>query len=704
MSHNHLPWVTISAPCASRRWRRPAGAAVALAASLGMIASLSGCGGASESTASGPPSGSVGAELVQAQAGDVVAYVKARLAARQDYRARDSALVPFFAETGATGAVSVPVIGAPAAAAADASHSSTVLQEAGVDEDDLLKTDGTLLIALARSAAATAAEPPLAEVQVHARQSDGSLTLRSRTPLSGLRDQPATAQGLYFASDMARVAVLSTTQLFYSIDMCGGAAACPALATMPFAPSATRAQVWIDLLDMADPAAPVAAPRVKIDGTLLGSRRIGPYLYVVTQHQPVLPVDLLPADAPAATRDELLARLDADDVLPTRQIGSAAPELLTPETDCFLQSGNASPDLAITTITVLDLSRGAAPASGRCFVGGSEALYLAPESLYLATTRYAYDVTSAQPRFAEGMQTDLHKFALSGAALTYRGSGSVPGHLGWDAEKKSLRLSEHDGYLRVITHTEPWGWVQPQGTPATADVPPSPARLSVLHEAVGASRLDEVGALPNARRPEPLGKAGEQVYAVRLLGTLGYVVTFQRIDPLYVLDLSDPTDPRTLGEVEAAGFSDYLFPLGNGLLLGVGKDASAEGRVGGVKVAVFDVSDGSRPREAAKAVFGLAGSFSGLDVSRHGIDLHPVVGTVRVGLPLVTVDDPGFTTSTRGLQRLEVDLASGALAVRPMLAPASGNSSFSATGDDRSVQIGDHVYYWADEAFAIHAW
>jgi hypothetical protein len=71
---------------------------------------------------------------------------------------------------------------------------------------------------------------------------------------------------------------------------------------------------------------------------------------------------------------------------------------------------------------------------------------------------------------------------------------------------------------------------------------------------------------------------------------------------------------------------------------------------------------------------------------------------------MVTVDDPAFASHTRGLQRLDVDLSSGALAVRPLLAPAGSARAAFGIGDDRSVQIGEHVYYWADEAFAAQAW
>ena len=88
---------------------------------------------------------------------------------------------------------------------------------------------------------------------------------------------------------------------------------------------------------------------------------------------------------------------------------------------------------------------------------------------------------------------------------------------------------------------------------------------------------------------------GEQIFAVRFMGEIGYVVTFRQTDPLYTIDLSDPTAPKVVGELKILGYSAYLHPIGEGLLLGVGQDADEQGRTSGTQVSVFDVSDLANP-------------------------------------------------------------------------------------------------------------
>ena len=95
---------------------------------------------------------------------------------------------------------------------------------------------------------------------------------------------------------------------------------------------------------------------------------------------------------------------------------------------------------------------------------------------------------------------------------------------------------------------------------------------------------------------------------MRFVGDRGYLVTFRQVDPLYVLDLSDPADPRSAAVLEVPGFSDWLFPLDGGLLFGVGKDADATGRQQGVKVALFDVRDAANPRVLDSRRYGQPGS------------------------------------------------------------------------------------------------
>jgi hypothetical protein len=117
---------------------------------------------------------------------------------------------------------------------------------------------------------------------------------------------------------------------------------------------------------------------------------------------------------------------------------------------------------------------------------------------------------------------------------------------------------------------------------------------------------------------------GERLYSVRLMGDVGFAVTFRQVDPFYVLDLSDPTDPRVVGELKIPGFSTYLHPLGDvaetGLVLGVGQDATEQGAVQGLKLSVFDVSDPSAPTEVAKWV--LPSANSGAEYDHRAFQIH----------------------------------------------------------------------------------
>ena len=140
-------------------------------------------------------------------------------------------------------------------------------------------------------------------------------------------------------------------------------------------------------------------------------------------------------------------------------------------------------------------------------------------------------------------------------------------------------LSEDKGVLRVASTEEPTWWN------------PGPQEQS---ESFVTTLGEQGGALVQLGRVGGLGK-GERVYAVRFVGDTGYVVTFRRVDPLYTLDLSTPSRPAVLGELKIRGYSAYLHPLGGDLLLGIGQDASDEGRVLGTQLSLFDVSNLRRP-------------------------------------------------------------------------------------------------------------
>jgi uncharacterized secreted protein with C-terminal beta-propeller domain len=215
--------------------------------------------------------------------------------------------------------------------------------------------------------------------------------------------------------------------------------------------------------------------------------------------------------------------------------------------------------LSVFTVDALDPR----PGPAATIVGAGETVYASAESLYVSTSRWE---PSAE------VTTDIHKFAIADEVrTTYVASGRIKGRL-----LNSFSLSEHAGDLRV----------------ATTDDAIAESSVVVLRQKDGA--LEQVGAVGG------LGKT-ERIYAVRFLGDRGYVVTFRQTDPLYVLDLAEPTAPVVTGELKIPGYSAYLHPIGDDRLLGIGQDATDQGRVQGVQVSLFDVADPADPRRIANA-------------------------------------------------------------------------------------------------------
>jgi len=134
----------------------------------------------------------------------------------------------------------------------------------------------------------------------------------------------------------------------------------------------TANQVQLQVVNVADPAQASLGERIRIDGRLVGTRQIGNLLYVVSSYHPRLAFDALPANATEAEREAALARLQATDLLPRVQVDRGVAQPLVGETDCFVQAANASNDLAVTTITAIDLATPALARTSRCVVGGTE--------------------------------------------------------------------------------------------------------------------------------------------------------------------------------------------------------------------------------------------------------------------------------------------------------------------------------------------
>ena len=172
--------------------------------------------------------------------------------------------------------------------------------------------------------------------------------------------------------------------------------------------------------------------------------------------------------------------------------------------------------------------------------------------------------------------TDLHAFALSGDDATYVGSGEVDGTV---ADRWAM--DSVDGVLRIA--------VGPSGATGNSS--------SVVTFAERDGGLVELGRL------DGLG-VDEQITSVRWFDDLAFVVTFRQTDPLYAIDLSDPAAPRKVAALKITGFSDYLHPIGDDLLLGIGTAADRTGQARGGQAAVFDIADLSAPRRVATHEYG----------------------------------------------------------------------------------------------------
>ena len=705
--------------CTSQATRFPAFIAVlALAACGGGSGSGSGGNAVTPPNPVAPVATESPVALQASQPGALLAYVQNRLNAQIDHGlARNGEGAVTLTGTVLPGVLtatpsSVTPSGVSAADVVAPSFSSTTLQEGGVDESDILKTDGNRLFAMT---VAAPGDQRLGKLSLHLRQGDGSLQAAGSIALpSGDR-----FDGLHLAANGEQVALIGQNQQFAVTQDINPLAVTTALTISPrnLGPVQTVIQV------VSTPAGQSlgnssASTTLRIDGQLVDSRTIDNTLYVVTSWVPRFDTVFPAVATSTAQRKDAVARITSPQILPTVTTSSAAvasqpavqptAQALLADTDCQLQAANASTAVQLTTITAINLASPTLARSSRCLLGGVNAVYMSTKNLYLATSRYHVVAQGNNLFYPAQPTTDIHKFAVNAMTISYRGSGEVSGHLGWDASKTSYRMSEHKNDLRVVTYANSLGWLGEQGA-AVKNAPVSPAILSVLREDTAATQLKTIATLPNANRPAPIGLSGEQVYAVRFLGDRAYVVTFRRTDPLYVVDLADPADPKVAGELKTNGYSDYLFPVGSegsGLLLGVGKDATADGRVQGVKVSLFDVANAAAPKELVTRVLGQAGSVSGLDFGRHGINLFAAGNITRVALPvrvndtLVAAPNQGnfYRPSYQSLARFEVDAVNRTLTDKPVLTGQTFATDFagyqaSSLALERSVQIGGNIYY-----------
>lgn len=567
-------------------------------------------------------------------------------------------------------------------------YSPTNLQESGVDEADLVKSDGRFIYTYAHSG--NGARQPI--VRIAEISNDGTtLDVRGSVTLASGSNTPVANAGLFLHRDNL-VSVTGTQAHSYFV--------------LPWVMPGSwiRGVTHVEVLNVATPGMPVTRWRAEIDGHVISSRRIGDRLYVVTRFVPYLErfVYGYTSSSTLAANQQLLTATPLSGLLPKLRInGGEATAAVTTAAIYAPPQGERKVTADMVLVTAIDLD-GPRIAQTLAIIGSADTIYVSTANLFIAGSRNVLRSASGVllPVEPSYYLTDIHQIRLTSDAMSIVGSASIEGFLGTDAEKAAFRLSDYQGRLRAVTSSSAmWG----------GDVK---NRLTILEPSIiSPGLLKTVSYLPNAQRPQSIGKPNEILYGTRFLADRLYAVTFKKIDPLYVIDLADSTDPRIAGELELPGFSDYLHPLPNGLLLGFGKDARPAGVNGdgqfawfqGLQLTLFDVRDIGQPRQIQTVLMGKRGSESALLRSHHAFSmLTQEDGWGSIGIPARIHDGPTPSNATdstfypwlqSGLLRFELRGTSAAdtrLVQMPSLIIQSSPQSYSL---DSTVNGGRSVLF-----------
>jgi uncharacterized secreted protein with C-terminal beta-propeller domain len=460
-------------------------------------------------------------------------------------------------------------------------HSDTNVAEAGVDEPDIVKTDGRRIV--------TVSGGLLRVVDPVSHQVTGTL--------------PVGQDGnLLLSGDRALLLQPWSGTVPYRGGPGGGSPG-----DDPGADPAIGGPQLL-LIDLSG-ASPRLVSSYAIDGELVDARQVGATVRVVVHSAPRIPYPMQERGDQAqrlAANQAAVDRTNADGWLPRYRVTTGG-RTTTGRVDCAAvrrpaqYSGTSMLSLLTFDLGTSSLGSGdpeTIVADGNVVYATAASLYVVSENRWLGWPRPGIAGGGVARPVTE--QTDIYQFDTSGTGgARYVAAGSVPGWL-----LNQYAMSDWNGYLRVATTLNNQ----------------SSSSVTVLQKNGGELRkVGEVGGL---------GK-GQRIYAVRYAGPVGYVVTYRQMDPLYTLDLRDPTHPTVTGALEIDGYSAYLHPTGDGKLIGVGQSSDGNGHNTGLQISLFDVSDPTKPSRLDR--YQLRGSgHSMVEVNPHAFLFWPPTGLVVV--------------------------------------------------------------------------
>ncbi|MGE5474946.1 MAG: beta-propeller domain-containing protein [Ignavibacteriales bacterium] len=404
----------------------------------------------------------------------------------------------------------------------------------------------------------------------------------------------------------------------------------------------------------------------EIEGSLISSRRIGNSLYIVTNKY----IDYYYFDY---NLKESLTPVFYDSALKGKETNldcskiKCIPHCITPN---------------YMVIAGINLNKTDEPVNIQSYLGSGEHIYSSENNLYVAVSEYenikvensANSNAKILPYYwNRNINTTVYKFSLYNGNATYIGKGTVPGTV-----LNQFSMDEYDGNFRIATTV---GYPNRNGDASSKN------NLYVLNDAMSITgKIEDIAP-------------GEKIYSVRFMGNKAYMVTFKKVDPLFVIDLKNPSAPKILGKLKIPGYSDYLHPYDENHIIGFGKDAidAKEGSFAwyqGLKIAMFDVTDVNNPKEMFKEVIGDRGTDSELLTNHKALLFSKEKNLLAFPVTLMTIkdkkeniDEGGFpeygTFEFQGAYVYNIDLKKG----------FQLKARISHLTDDEYKKAGDYWYY-----------
>ena len=428
------------------------------------------------------------------------------------------------------------------------SYSKTNIQVAGVDEADIVKTDGYFIYILSSS--------------------KNSLYILDANPQNAkvlskiVFDNSSSLAGMYLSPDSSKIVVLgskytlrSETYTYWTSE--SGTKSSTYEYIVP-----EETKTFVKVYDISDKTLPILTQDYASSGSYFNSRMIGNYVYAIVSQ----PVQIINKTV----------------TLPSMYKGTESSNIPPAQIYYVDQEDSYFNYYTFTSIIGININNSTQSiANLTLMMGGASNIYVSADNLYIT---YPGPTTSSLLGGQSEPNTQIHKVRLNENSIILDAQGNIPGTI-----LNQYSMDEYNGYFRVATTSRREKMLQ--------------NNIYVLN-----MNLKVVGKLENLA-------SGENIHSARFMGDKCYLVTFQKTDPLFVIDLSQPSYPTVLGELKIPGYSDYLHPFDETHVIGVGKDTveASQGNFAwyqGLKLSLFDVSNVSDPQQIANTIIGDRGTDS----------------------------------------------------------------------------------------------